>query len=275
MKHGISKLTSIPGYSRLVLGVGLLLAASIAFGWTPFQNRSHIRILAAPGPESEILRFVRDRHPELGLDVTVSAEDYVSALTGGDVDVASADTHVGFREQVRNTSAALVSAGETVTKSLGFYASPGAALAQFTAGTTVVLPVEKRAQARALLLLYSSGYVTFTRDADTNLTLNEVSGNPKELTFVAAPQPERLATLRAPGSVLVALEYDEAATLGLQPARDAKLMEDGFSPFANVLVVRERDASAPWLKALVSAYRETEVKTFILRTYNDSVRRPW
>lgn len=275
MKQTISKLAAIPGYPRLVFAVGLVLAAGIAFGWTPFQSQSRIRVLAAPGPESEILTFVRDRHPELGLDVTVASADYVSALTNGDVDVASVDTHVGLRERVRNTGAALVSAGETVTKPLGFYAARGTMPAEFVAGTTVILPAERLAQSRALLLLYSSGYVTFTRDADTNLTVDEVRGNPKELSFVALASADRLAALQTLKSVLVALEYDEAATLALQPARDAKLMEDGFSPFASVLAVREVDAKAPWVGALVNAYRETEVKSFILRTYKDSVRRPW
>jgi D-methionine transport system substrate-binding protein len=187
----------------------------------------------------------------------------------------SVHTRVGLRERVRNTGAALVSAGETVTKPLGFYAARGTTPAEFVAGTTVLLPAEKLAQARALLLLYSSGYVTFTRDADTNLTLREVRGNPKELTFTALSGLERSKAVQAPNTALVALEYDEAAALGLQPARDAKLMEDGFSPFANVLAVRDLDAKAPWVGALVNAYRETEVKSFILRTYKDSVRRPW
>lgn len=274
MKQVISKLTSILGYSRVAGVVGLLLAIGVAFGWAPFHDEPVLRALAAPGPEAEILTFIGERHPEFGLRVVVSTQDYVAALTNGDVDVASADTNVGFRERSDTTGVALARLGETITKPFGFYSSVSSA-AHFVPGTTVVLPTERSAQSRALLLLYSSGYVTLTRDADTDLALDEVRGNPKELVFVALPEVERVAKLRAPGAVLVALDYDEAAKAGLQPARDARLMEDGFSPFANVLIVRQSDVTTPRVQALLSAYRESEVKSFILQSYNDSVRRPW
>lgn len=274
MNKVIPTFKSVSVYLRATSIVGLLLVVGLPVASAPMNFLLRTRVLAAPGPEADTLTFIRDRHPELNLEVTVAHGDYVSALTSGDVDVASMDTHVGLRERLNATGAHLVAAGETLTKPLGFYA-PAGGLAQLATGTGVIVPAERQAQARALLLLYSAGHVTFTRDTNTDLSLAEITGNPKKLELSALSRRERLAKMQTAAPVLIALDYDEASKVGLQPARDARLMEDAFSPFASVLIVRAEDAEAPWLKALQRAYHSKDVKTFLLRTYNDSVRRPW
>lgn len=275
MDAALSKLSR--HWSLRVLGLlSLLLAAGLAFGWVPFVQPRQPRLLAAPGPEAEIATFIRDQHPELGLQVVVGSTDYVAALSTGEVDVASTDNQVGLAARLSaSTGTDLVPVASTITTPIALYSRRGAA-AQLRDGAHVVLPNERQSQSRALLLLFSSGFVTFNRDPGTDLRLEDVTGNPKHLTFSVAPAVARVALAQTSGDTrLITLEYAEAAPLGLQPARDAVLIEDAFSPFANVLVVRRGDVGAPWLTALFDAYRRPDVKAFILHHFNDSVRRPW
>ena len=131
------------------------------------------------------------------------------------------------------------------------------------------------AQGRALLVLYHYGLVGFDEALGPAVRLGDVQNSPRQVEVVAASEAALAAEL-ARGS-LVALEYASAQRLGLAPARDALAMEDGFSPFAQVLTVRRADLAAQpaWLTRLSSAYRSAAVKDFILRHFQDSVRRAW
>lgn len=267
--------------------LSILTALGLAFGWAPFAEPRQPRVLAAPGPEAEIATFIRDQHPELGLHIAQAGvekpgsiakprgSDYFAALTTGEADVISAGNQVTLAARLDETATELVAVASTVTTPIAIYSRRGAA-SRLGEGAHLVLPSEPQSQSRVLLLLFSSGFVTFDRDPGTDLRLENVTGNPKHLTFSVAPAVARLALAQTSGDArLVTLEYPEAAALGLQPARDAQLMEDAFSPFANVLVVRRDDVGAPWLTALLDAYRTPQVKAFILHHFNDSVRRPW
>lgn len=77
------------------------------------------------------------------------------------------------------------------------------------------------------------------------------------------------------GNHPVALSYGAAARVGLAPARSALAMEDGFSPCAQIFTVPKVERSSPWLAQLLRAYRASAVKSFILRRFEDSVRRAW
>ena len=54
-----------------------------------------------------------------------------------------------------------------------------------------------------------------------------------------------------------------AGEAGLNPAKDAIVIEDKDSPYANILVVREADKDSDKTKALVKAVQSPEVKKFI------------
>jgi D-methionine transport system substrate-binding protein len=76
-------------------------------------------------------------------------------------------------------------------------------------------------------------------------------------------------------AAFVAMENNDAARAGLQPARDSIGIEDARSPYADVLAVRDADRAQPWAHQLVAAYHSNDVAHFILTRYQDSVRRPW
>jgi D-methionine transport system substrate-binding protein len=148
-------------------------------------------------------------------------------------------------------------------------------LSQLGPGSRVALSSEPDAQGRALLVLYHYGLIGFDEALGPRARLADVKMNPRELTLEAVPGVA-LAERFARGD-LVALSYPAARQLGLAPARQALAMEDGFSPFAQVLTVRRADqlAKPAWLKRLLTAYHSREVQDFIRTRFEDSVRRAW
>jgi len=53
--------------------------------------------------------------------------------------------------------------------------------------------------------------------------------------------------------------------------RDAIVIEDADSPYANLIVVRRDNENAPWARRLVAAYQTEEVKAFVRDTFQGAV----
>lgn len=100
-----------------------------------------------------------------------------------------------------------------------------------------------------------------------------MTGNRLGLKIVALRGDRLYAALDT--VAFAAIDDDDAARAGLQPARDSIGIEDARSPYAGVLTVRDADRMKPWVAQLVAAYQSDDVARFILTRYQDSVRRPW
>jgi YaeC family lipoprotein len=236
---------------------------------------SGITVGVLGGPEAEVLEHVGSRHPELDLHVVryQDAHSLRAALKSAEISAASFETLASLDQT--NPDPELASAGTTLTLPLGFYSKRIKSLNELTPGSVIALPAEGEAQGRALLLLYHSGLVDIPETLGSAVRLKDVLGNPHRLELRPLPTQQLTATFGE--AALVGLDYAAAAKSGFAPARHAVLMEDGFSPYAQILTVRRADvsSSAVWLSQLLGAYRTPGVKTFILEHFEDSVRRPW
>jgi YaeC family lipoprotein len=224
-----------------------------------------------------VLRFVAESAPELGLEVVrlATAPAIRAALRERELSVGSFETGPELLDAALNPSGKLVSAGQSVTLPLAFYSRKLRSLSELGPGSRVALPDHGDEQGRALLVLYHYGLLLFDEGLGPRVRLGDVRANPRRLELVTRARSQLARELD--DSALVGLGYDGATALGLAPAREALALEDGFSPFAQVLTVRreDRDARAGWLERFVRAYRAPAVKEFILRRYQDSVRRAW
>lgn len=97
--------------------------------------------------------------------------------------------------------------------------------------------------------------------------------NPRKLRFIeldAAQLPRSLDDTDAS-----AVSTNFALEAGLNPAKDAIAQESPDSPYANVLVVREKDKDRPEFAKLVSVYHSAAVKQFIETKYKGAVVAAW
>ena len=144
---------------------------------------------------------------------------------------------------------------------LGLYSKKIKSLDELKAGDKVSVPNDPTNNARALRLLEKHGLLTLKEGA--LVTARDITANPRGLKIVeleAAQLPRTLVDVTA--SVI---NTNFASEAGLVPSRDAIIIEDKDSPFANVIAVREADKDSPAVKALVRAVTSPEVRAFIVK----------
>ena len=142
---------------------------------------------------------------------------------------------------------------------MGLYSTKIKSLDEITSGAQIAVPNDPTNEARALRLLENHGLIKLK--PGELITARDVIENPKNIKIReidAAQLPRTLDDVTA--SVI---NTNFAGEAGLNPSKDAIVIEGKDSPYANVVVVREVDKDSPAAKALVRAVQSEEVKKFI------------
>ncbi|CAN0646923.1 MetQ/NlpA family lipoprotein [Burkholderia cepacia] len=236
-----------------------------------------VRVGVTCGVHAQILDEVKRVAASRGFGIDVVEFDDASridaALADGRIDAASFEDAQQLAATRAQKRYALTGIAPTVTLPMALYSRKLKNLNELQPGATVAIPADPRGMARALVLLQNDTLVTLREQAGLHATLRDVTGNRLGLKLVALRRERLYAALDK--AAFVAIDSDDAARAGLQPARDSISLEDARSPYANVLTVRDADRAKPWVTQLVAAYHSDDVARFILTRYQDSVRRPW
>ena len=70
---------------------------------------------------------------------------------------------------------------------------------------------------------------------------------------------------------LATVNTNYALEAGLNPAKDALVLEDKESPYANIIAVRQGDENRPEIQKLVKALQSEEIKKFIAEKYKGAI----
>ena len=139
---------------------------------------------------------------------------------------------------------------------MGIYAKNIKDLSELPDKASIAIPNDPSNETRALLLLQQAGLITLPNGI-TDATPVNIITNPKRLKFKeinAAQLPRALQDVD-----LVAINTNYAIPAGLMPKRDALIVEDADSPYANLIVVRKEDINKPEIKELVDALHSKAV----------------
>ncbi|MCD8138355.1 MAG: MetQ/NlpA family ABC transporter substrate-binding protein [Planctomycetaceae bacterium] len=142
---------------------------------------------------------------------------------------------------------------------LGLYSRKIASLDDLKDGNLIAVPNDPTNEARALRLLEENGLITL--NPGELVTVRDITDNPRGLRFReldAAQLPRTLDDVTA--SVI---NTNFAGEAGLNPAKDAIIIEGKDSPYANVVVVRAADVDTPAAQALKKASQSPEVRKYI------------
>ena len=136
-------------------------------------------------------------------------------------------------------------------------------------GMTIAIPNDATNEGRALLLLEHLGYIKLSESAGLTATRLDIVENPYNLQFnevEAAQLPNVLAD-----SDYAVINSNYAIDAGLKPKTDALALEDSFSAYNNVLVVKSGNEEKDIIKALKAALESQKVADYISSTYGGSV----
>ncbi|ONG48229.1 metal ABC transporter substrate-binding protein [Pseudoroseomonas deserti] len=260
---------------RTLLGAALTLPAlpALAQGAAIGTPGRPLKIGATAGPHSQVLEFVEKIAARDGLVLRiVPFTDYITpnaALAAKDLD-ANCYQHQPFLDQaVKDRGLPLVAVGKTMIFPMGLYSRRVKALSELASGARVAVPNDPTNGGRALALLAANGAFKLTPGADFRATVADIVENPKRLRIIeleAAQIPRTLDELDA-----AAINTNFAIPAGLNPVRDAIAIESSDSPYANLIAVHRDDRDAPWVKRLLAAYQNDEVKKFVADTFQGSV----
>ncbi|MCW5300928.1 MetQ/NlpA family ABC transporter substrate-binding protein [Herbaspirillum lusitanum] len=273
-------------FTRLLTAgfTGLLLASvATTFSMTAAAQEKTLKVGVTSGPHAQIFEVVKRvferSNPGYKIQI-VEFNDYIqpdAALDAGELDANSFQHRPFFNAQIKARGYKLFGTGRTFIGPMAIYSKKYRSLSDIPAGAKIGIPNDPANESRVLLLLQKHGAIKLRTGIDPltgiNATPIDIVDNPKKWKFIeidAAQLPRTLDDLDAS-----AVNADYAAKAGLHPVRDSLVVENGDSPYACLIAVREKDKDQVWLPKLVKAYQSDEVKKFIDTEFKGGILAAW
>ena len=133
----------------------------------------------------------------------------------------------------------------------------------------IAVPNDATNEARALLLLEANGIIKLKDGAGITATKNDIAENPYNVEIVEAEAAQLPNLLKDVDYAVINTNY--AINAGLNPVKDAFVMEGSASEYVNILVCKEGNQNTDKVKAVVAALLSKEVANYISNIYNGSV----
>lgn len=253
----------------------LLLASSLScFSLLSAHAADNLTIAATPIPHAEILEFVKPRLAKEGVNLQVKVfTDYVQPSV--QVNEKRLDgnffLHQPYLDEFKKShkNDIQVAVAKVHVEPFAAYSTKHKKVADLPDGATVAIPNDPSNSGRALLLLERQGLLKLKDVKNASATKKDIIANPKNLKI----RELEAATLpRVLGQVDLALiNTNYAIAAKLNPVKDSLFIEDGKSPYANLLIAREDNKDSAAMKKLVAAMTSPEVKQFIEEKYKGAV----
>lgn len=250
---------------KLLLALGACVSLSV--------GAQTLDVAATAVPHAEILEFVKPALAKEGIELKVQVfTDYVQpnlqvAEKRLDANFFQHQPYLDEFNESRGTQ--LVSVAGIHVEPFGAYSKKVKDLKDLPKGASVVIPNDATNGGRALLLLAKAGVITLKEGAGISATRRDIAENPKNIKvreLEAATLPRVLDQVD-----LALINTNYALEAGLNPAKDALVIEGADSPYVNILVSREDNKDDAALAKLVKALQSDDVKAFLAEKYQGSV----
>ncbi|MGV3278456.1 MetQ/NlpA family ABC transporter substrate-binding protein [Rickettsiales bacterium LUAb2] len=240
-----------------------------------------ITVGATAVPHAEILEFAKPILAKKGIDLKIIVfQDYImpnKALAEKEID-ANYYQHIAFlKQQEKEFGYKFVNLGNIHIEPMGLYSERFKSIKDVKDGTVVLFSNSVADTGRMLLLLQDSGLIKLkkfnNKYAAANATFEDVIANPKHLKFKNDIAPSMLpAAYLNDAAGLVFINTNFAVGAGINPSKDALLLENGSnSIYSNILVAREDNAKNPALKTLIDVLHSKEVQSYIKTQFKGAI----
>jgi D-methionine transport system substrate-binding protein len=230
-------------------------------------------VAATAVPHAEILKQVKPILAKEGIDLEIKVfADYVQPNVqvlekSVDANYFQTKPYLDAFNRERGTNLVIVTGVHI--EPFGAYSHKIKSIDQLPDGASVTLPNDPSNNSRALLLLAKHGLITLKDPTNELSTLKDITSNPKQLKFRELEAAMLPRTLDEVDLALINTNYALAA--GLNPTKDALLIEDKDSPYVNYLVARPDNKDDPRIQKLAKALTSPEIKAFIEQKYQGAV----
>lgn len=231
-----------------------------------------IKVGATPNPHARILENIKEDLRSEGIDLQiVEFSDYVLpniSLNDGELD-ANFHQHQPYLDKLaEDKKLDLKSIAKIHIEPLGLYSKKIKEISELKNGATIAIPNDPSNGGRALILLNDNGIIKLKDASNLYATEIDIAENPKKLKI----KPVDTAMLpKIVGDVDATIINGNYALQAGMSAKEAILLEDSRSPYANILVVRSSDIENPNLLKLKKALTSDKTKKFLEETYKGEV----
>ena len=257
----------------LSLTLAGVISASLLVGCSngSAKDDKTINVGASPTPHSEILEVVKPILEKQGYKLNVvEFDDYVlpnTSLAEGELD-ANYFQHIPYLEETNEAKDLnLTYTAKVHIEPMGIYSSKFKSLDDLAKGAKIAVPNDATNEARALQLLADNKIIEISDDE--LVTVKDITSNPKNVEIVELDAAQVPASLSDVDFAVINTNF--ALNSGLNPTKDAIAIENGDSPYANILACREDNKDDKKIKALSEALNSDEVRTFIEEKYKGSI----
>lgn len=264
---------------KIVLGLALVfgLAACGSNSNQGGEDSNSLKVTCTLDPHSKVLEFakpiLKEKHG-IELEIEVIDDYYIHnrALNEKEAD-ANYFQHVPFfNDEVAANGYDIVNVGGVHIEPFGFYSKSISSISALPENAVVVISNSVADHGRILSILAKAGVIELKSDASAlNATVEDIISNPKNLTFTEI-NPTLLTTAfeQSEGDI-VAINGNYAIQAGLNPTKDAVLLEqaDETNPYVNIVAAHKDLQNDARIIALVEVLKSDEVKNFIYETYSD------
>jgi len=236
-----------------------------------------LSVAASPAPHAEILEEAATILEEDGIELDVNiVNDYTTPnrlLADEEVD-ANFFQHTPYLDgEVESHGYDLSSAGNVHIEPMAVYSQDYESLEEVPDGSTILVSNNPAEEGRFLSFFVDAGLVEIEEGIDIeNATFDDITENPHDFEFNNQTAPELLVEMynnnEAP---VVIINSNFALDGGLNPVDDSIVIEDGESPYANLVAVRSGDEEREDIQKLMEVLQGDEIKQFIENNYEGAV----
>lgn len=256
----------------LIILFALLLLTACAGN----KKENEIVVACTAEPHATILEeaktYLKEKGYELKIEILDDYYIFNSALENGDID-ANYFQHIPFfNNEVNEKGYDIKNAGGVHIEPFGFYSKRYTSVDELKDGDEVIISNSISDHGRILSILDENGIIKLKDGVDAmSATLNDIVDNPKKLVFTEI-KPELLTNAYDyDEGALIAINGNYAIGYGLNPTKDAIILESAGqdNPYVNIVACRSEDLNSDKINALVEVLQSKEIKEFILNKYSD------
>lgn len=247
------------------------LAAALTAGLA--QAGEKLVVAATPVPHAEILELIKPALAKEGVDLEIKVfTDYVQPNVQVDqkrLDANYFQTLPYLQSFNEGKGTHLETVIGVHVEPFGGYSKKVKSLAELKDGATIAIPNEGSNSGRALILLQKAGLIELKDPTNAVATPKDIAKNPHNFKFKELESAMLPRVLDQVDLDMINTNY--ALEAGLNPAKDALLIEGSDSPYVNYLVARPDNKNSEAIQKLAKALTSPEVKAFIEKKYNGAV----
>lgn len=257
--------------------VGVFCAALMLAACQSHDDKT-LKIGTISGPETELMEVAKQvANDKFGLHLKIiEFSDYVqpnTALNDGSIDANMFQHEPYLEKQMQDRHYKLIAVGKTFIYPMGVYSKKITDINLLKDGAMIAIPNDPSNEGRALLLLQKGGLIQLKSNAGLYATPLDIANNPKHFIFKELDAAQLSRSLADVDVAVINTNY--AIPAGLTPKKDALLLEDRHSPYANIIVIREDERNDPRIMQLINAIQSAEVLDAAKHIFHDQAIPAW